>query len=122
MSEATRNPSIQMVLNLQHSRPAWLFQITLTLYMLCRGYTRKEPFANGIWTPKAENWNGRTAMMGFTGIVITEALAGKSVLEVNHFLGSCALFVCVMTPFLCWGMLVCVVSVPHLTTCCVPAV
>ena len=48
----------------------------------CRGYTRKEPFANGIWTPKAENWNGRTAMIGFTGIIITEALAGKSVLEV----------------------------------------
>ena len=48
-----------------------------------RGYTRKEPFANGIWTPKAENWNGRTAMIGFTGIILTEALAGKSVLQVS---------------------------------------
>ncbi len=54
-----------------------------SLLWCCRGYTRKEPFANGIWTPKAENWNGRTAMMGFTGIVLTEALAGKSVLEVS---------------------------------------
>ena len=52
--------------------------------LLCRGYTRKEPFSNGIWTPKAENWNGRVAMMGFTGIIITEALAGKSVLQVNQ--------------------------------------
>lgn len=59
-------------------------------------------------------------MMGFTGIVITEALAGKSVLEVNHFSCSCILFVCVMT--LCWDMLVCVVSVPHITTCGMPAV
>ena len=29
----------------------------------CRGYTRKEPYANkflGIsWSPQAENWNGR---------------------------------------------------------------
>jgi hypothetical protein len=29
----------------------------------CRGYTRKEPYANkflGIsWSPMAENWNGR---------------------------------------------------------------
>ena len=51
--------------------------------VVCRGYTRKEPFANGIWTPKAENWNGRVAMLGFTGIVLTEALAGKSVLQVG---------------------------------------
>ncbi|KAL0035380.1 hypothetical protein WJX77_003777 [Trebouxia sp. C0004] len=56
--------------------------ISLASYIpIFRGYTRKEPFANGIWTPKAENWNGRTAMIGFTGIVLTEALAGKSVLE-----------------------------------------
>lgn len=54
--------------------------------MSCRGYTRKEPFANGIWTPKAENWNGRVAMLGFTGIVLTEALAGKSVLQVRQLL------------------------------------
>ena len=25
----------------------------------CRGFTRKEPFANSFWSPKAENWNGR---------------------------------------------------------------
>lgn len=60
--------------------------LAVTLMGSCRGYTRKEPFANGIWTPKAENWNGRVAMLGFTGIVITEALAGKSVLEVNQML------------------------------------
>jgi hypothetical protein len=33
------------------------------LAALCRGYTRKEPFANlfgGLpWTPTVENWNGR---------------------------------------------------------------
>jgi len=33
------------------------------LILLCRGYTRKEPYANkfaGIsWSPMAENWNGR---------------------------------------------------------------
>jgi hypothetical protein len=66
------------------AEPAILAKLIVT-HMLCllRGYTRKEPFANGIWTPKAENWNGRTAMIGFTGIVLTEALAGKSVLEVS---------------------------------------
>lgn len=58
-------------------------------FMSCRGYTRKEPFANGIWTPKAENWNGRVAMLGFTGIVLTEALAGKSVLQVSQMLLAC---------------------------------
>ena len=26
---------------------------------------------------QAENWNGRAAMVGFTGILITEALSGK---------------------------------------------
>lgn len=29
------------------------------LGVLCRGYTRKEAYRNGVWTPKAENWNGR---------------------------------------------------------------
>ena len=42
-----------------------------------RGYTRKEPFANNFaglnWTPKAENWNGRLAMLGFTGMLLVEA-------------------------------------------------
>ncbi len=64
------------------TEPAIAAEFSMTLCLL-RGYTRKEPFANGIWTPKAENWNGRTAMIGFTGIVLTEALAGKSVLEVS---------------------------------------
>ena len=40
---------------------------------------RKEPFANGVWQTKAENWNGRVAMMGFTALIITEALSGKSI-------------------------------------------
>jgi hypothetical protein len=43
---------------------------------MCRGFTRKEPYANhnfGFnWTPKAENWNGRIAMLGFTGMLLTE--------------------------------------------------
>jgi len=55
--------------------------ISLASYVpIMRGYTRKEEFATGIWTPKAENWNGRLAMLGFTAIIFTEALAGKSTL------------------------------------------
>lgn len=46
---------------------------------ILKGFTRKEPFANGIWQTKAENWNGRVAMMGFTALIITEALSGKSI-------------------------------------------
>lgn len=45
---------------------------------ITRGYTRKEPFENGIWTAKNENWNGRVAMLGFTAMILTEALAGQS--------------------------------------------
>ena len=40
---------------------------------------RKEPFENGPFTTKAENWNGRAAMMGFTFLIVTEALSGKSI-------------------------------------------
>lgn len=46
---------------------------------ILKGFTRKEPFANGFWSTKAENWNGRVAMMGFTFLIITEALSGKSI-------------------------------------------
>ena len=28
---------------------------------------------------QAENWNGRAAMVGFAGILITEALSGKTI-------------------------------------------
>jgi hypothetical protein len=52
---------------------------------LVKGYTRKEPFANNLlglnWTPQAENWNGRLAMMGFLGMVITEFVAGCNTLQ-----------------------------------------
>lgn len=81
------HPSKASVFVKRHMPPQH-YSVTVGLQVhvgTCRGYTRKEPFANGIWTPKAENWNGRTAMMGFTGIVLTEALAGKSVLEVSAF-------------------------------------
>ena len=42
-------------------------------------FCRKEPFENGPFTTQAENWNGRAAMMGFTFLIITEALSGKSI-------------------------------------------
>lgn len=46
---------------------------------ILKGFTRKEPFENGPFTTQAENWNGRAAMMGFTFLIITEALSGKSI-------------------------------------------
>lgn len=36
------------------------------------------------FTPQAENWNGRLAMIGFIAAVITELVSGQGVL---HFLG-----------------------------------
>jgi len=44
---------------------------------IVRGYTRKEPFANAFWSTKAENWNGRLAMVGFALLITIEALTGK---------------------------------------------
>jgi hypothetical protein len=36
--------------------------ISLASYVpIFRGYTRKEDFSNGPFTPKSENWNGRCA-------------------------------------------------------------
>jgi len=52
-----------------------------TYIPIMRGYTRKEPFENAIFTAKAENWNGRLAQLGFLGIVLTEALSGKNTLQ-----------------------------------------
>jgi hypothetical protein len=50
-----------------------------------RGYTRKEPYANHLlgfnWTPRAENWNGRVAMLGFAGMVLTEWITGVNTLQ-----------------------------------------
>jgi hypothetical protein len=56
--------------------------ISLASYIpIVRGFTRKEPFANSFWSPKAENWNGRLAMIGFAAIFLTEALSGKNIPE-----------------------------------------
>jgi len=56
--------------------------ISLASYVpIFRGYTRKEDFSNGPFTPKSENWNGRLAMIGFAGILVTEALSGKTIPE-----------------------------------------
>lgn len=48
---------------------------------LNRGYTRKEGFEVGPFTARSENFNGRLAMIGFTGIIITEALTHVNTLQ-----------------------------------------
>lgn len=52
-----------------------------------RGYTRKEPYATGPWTPMAENWNGRcvgvcvaVVMLMFLPGVTVSALCLQAVL------------------------------------------
>jgi hypothetical protein len=56
--------------------------ISIATYIpLIKGYTRKEAFATSLWSPKAENWNGRLAMMGFTGMILTEAISGVNTLQ-----------------------------------------
>jgi hypothetical protein len=46
-----------------------------------RGYTRKEPYANTIWQPQAENYNGRAAMLGFACMVLLEGLTHQTTTE-----------------------------------------
>eukprot|EP00891_Asterochloris_glomerata_P000655 jgi/Astpho2/655/Aster-04494 len=50
-----------------------------TYIPIFKGFTRKEPFENGVFTAKAENWNGRVAMVGWTILIVQEALTGKSI-------------------------------------------
>lgn len=51
----------------------------------CRGYTRKEPFANTFgglpWIPLAENWNGRLAMVGFALMLFSEGVLKMNTLQ-----------------------------------------
>jgi hypothetical protein len=53
--------------------------------LVCRGYTRKEPFVNTFgglpWIPLAENWNGRVAMLGFAGMLFSEAVLHMNTLQ-----------------------------------------
>ncbi|WIA21273.1 hypothetical protein OEZ85_000507 [Tetradesmus obliquus] len=58
-----------------------LLILIATCVPVFKGYTRKEPFANSIWSPMAENWNGRLAMLGFAGMVATEMITGVNVLQ-----------------------------------------
>jgi hypothetical protein len=56
--------------------------ISIATYIpLIKGYTRKEAFATSFWSPKAENWNGRLAMLGFTAMILTEAISGVNTLQ-----------------------------------------
>ncbi|HEY9711752.1 MAG TPA: chlorophyll a/b-binding protein [Oculatellaceae cyanobacterium] len=48
-----------------------------------QGENRNDPTKFGF-TPQAENWNGRLAMIGFIAALITEYVSGQGVL---HFWG-----------------------------------
>ena len=48
-----------------------------------QGENRNDPTKFGF-TPQAENWNGRLAMIGFIAALITEYVTGQGVL---HFWG-----------------------------------
>jgi hypothetical protein len=62
-----------------------LLLLLLLPFSLCRGYTHKQPYANHLlgfnWTPHAENWNGRVAMLGFAGMVLMEWITGVNTLQ-----------------------------------------
>ena len=40
-----------------------MFEGAANILLAFRGFTRKESFANSFWSTKAENWNGRIAMV-----------------------------------------------------------
>lgn len=58
-----------------------LLILIATCVPILRGYTRKEPYANSVWTPMAENWNGRLAMLGFAGMLLGEWITGVNTLQ-----------------------------------------
>lgn len=59
--------------------------IALATYApISKGYTRKEPFQTGFWNVKAENWNGRVAMLGFTAMILTEAIGHCNTFQFWH--------------------------------------
>lgn len=65
----------------------WTVAMVFAVFMIAsyvpilKGFTRKEAFANGLWTPKAENWNGRLAQMAFLVMVLVETFKHTTALQ-----------------------------------------
>lgn len=81
--EATTGLNIQQ----QVADHPWTVALVFATFIIAsyipilKGYTRKEAFANGVWTPKAENWNGRVAQIGFVGMLMAEVITHTNALS-----------------------------------------